>query len=109
MIYKHMYKITFRTYNSHYEFLVMPFGLTHALAIFQSLMNDMLKVHLRKFILVFFDDILIYNNSIANHYKHLKLVFELLKSYQLLVKERKCVFGSHQVEYLSHIIYGSGY
>lgn len=84
----------------------MPFGLINALVIFQSLMNDMFKVHLRKCILVFFDDILIYNNSMTNHYKHLKLVFELLKSHQLLAKKRKYVFGSHQVECLSHIIYG---
>jgi len=42
----------------------------------------------------------------TNHYKHLKLVFELLKSHQLLAKKRKYVFGSHQVECLSHIIYG---
>jgi len=69
-------------------------------------MNDMFKVHLRKCILVFFDDILIYNNSMTNHYNHLKLVFELLKSHQLLAKKRKYVFGSHQVECLSHIIYG---
>jgi hypothetical protein len=101
-------KTTFTTHQGHYEYVVMPFELTNAPATFQQLMNSVLVPALRKFALVFFGDILIYNKSMTEHVSHLQQVFELLKQNQLFAKLSKCTFATHQVEYLGHIISSEG-
>ncbi|KAL0462688.1 UNVERIFIED_CONTAM: Retrovirus-related Pol polyprotein from transposon [Sesamum latifolium] len=103
-----IFKTAFRTHHGHYEFLVMPFGLTNALSTFQALMNKVFQPYLRKFILVFFDDILVYSRSWDDHLVQLQQTLELLRRNQLLVKRSKCQFGKRQVEYLGHIITEAG-
>jgi len=101
-------KIAFRTHQGLYEFTVMPFDLTNAPTTFQALMNQIFLPHLRKFILVFFYDILVYSSTFDQHLSHLRTTFEILKSHQLFVKLSKCTFAAKEVEYLGHIICGEG-
>ena len=101
-------KTAFKTHIGHYEFHVMPFGLMSAPATFQSAMNTIFAHVIRKFVLVFVDDILIYSKSLADHARHLNHVFQLLEANKLYLKRSKCTFAQRHLEYLGHIIGANG-
>lgn len=86
----------------------MLFGLTNALATVQSLMNDIFHTTLRRYVLVFFDHILIYSKTWEEHLVHLTMVFDTPLQNQLYVNRSKCLFGQQKVDYLGHIISSNG-
>jgi hypothetical protein len=86
----------------------MSFGLTNAPATFQSCMNHVFNKQLRKFLLVFFDDILIYSRTWEDHLRHLDEVLGILEEQQLYAKESKCEFGMTEMLYLGHVIGENG-
>ena len=86
----------------------MPFGLTNAPATFQSLMNDIFVGLLRKFVVVFFDDILVYSANWKDHLYHLEVVLNILRKHKLFARFSKCCFGVQQIDYLGHTLSGSG-
>jgi len=86
-------KTAFKTHNGLYEFLVMPFGLTNAPASFQSLMNTIFASLMRKCVLVFMDDILVYNRTLEQHVQHLTQVFQIIRDHKFLIKKSKCAFA----------------
>jgi hypothetical protein len=102
------FKTAFKTHHGHYQFKVMPFGLTNAPSTFQCLMNEILQPFLRKFVMVFLDDILIYSDTLTQHVEHLRKVLIVLHTNQIFLKFSKCSFAQQSLEYLGHIIYVGG-
>ncbi|KAK1695119.1 hypothetical protein QYE76_011816 [Lolium multiflorum] len=103
-----IHKTAFRTHEGLFEFVVMAFGLTNAPVTFQALMNDVLRLFLRRFVLVFFDDIFIYSSSWSDHLRHVKLVLEAMRTHKLFLKRSKCSFGEESMAYLGHVISAEG-
>ncbi|GJX59560.1 putative reverse transcriptase domain-containing protein [Tanacetum coccineum] len=101
-------KTAFRTRYGHFEFTVMPFGMTNAPAVFIDLMNRVCRPYLDKFVIVFIDDVLIYFKTREEHVEHLRLVLGLLKKEKLYAKFSKCEFWLREVQFLGHVINGNG-
>jgi hypothetical protein len=101
-------KTAFQMHEGLFKFLVLPFGLTNTTTTFQTMMNDVLKPFLLRFVLVFFNEILIYILSWSEHHHHVHLVLVKLQEHELFVKKSKCMFDEHSVAYLGHVISDSG-
>ncbi|KAI0501334.1 hypothetical protein KFK09_016278 [Dendrobium nobile] len=101
-------KTAFSTRYGHYEFLVIPFGVTNVPAIFMDLMNRVFKEYLDQFVIVFIDDILVYSASEKDHARHLGIMLETLRQHQLYVKFSKCEFWLKSISFLGHVVSSEG-
>lgn len=101
-------KTAFRTPFGSFEWLCMPFGLTNAPATFQRFVQNVLHKFLGVFACVYIDDILIYSRTADEHVEHVRAVLDALKSHKLLAKPTKCEWFMSSVEYLGHVVSGSG-
>lgn len=101
---KDTFKTAFLMVDGHFEFLVMPFGLSNAPSSFQSTMNDVFRSFLLHFVLIFFDDVLVYSKDWASQLGHLRLTLQVLAKHQFFAKFSKSEFGVNQVAYLGHVI-----
>ena len=101
-------KTAFRTRYGHFEFLVLPFGLTNAPATFMHLMHQIFREQLDHFIIIFLDDILVYSRTLQDHVTHVRRTLQILRQHKLYAKVPKCAFFQHQVEYLGHVVIATG-
>ena len=97
-------KTAFRTRYGHYEWLVLPMGLTNAPATFMYQMNDIFRPYLDNFVVVFLDDVLIFSRTLAEHRQHVRLALQKLRENKLYAKASKCSFFQAEVEFLGHRI-----
>jgi hypothetical protein len=100
------WKTTFKTKRGLFEWLVMSFWLCNAPENFMRVMNDVFRPFLDEFVIVYLDDILVFNRTWDEHVRHVKQVFDTLQREKLYVKISKCEFGKTALVYLGHIMGG---
>ncbi|MBW0588204.1 hypothetical protein O181_127919 [Austropuccinia psidii MF-1] len=98
----------FRTKYGSYEYLVMPFGLTNAPASFQNIVNDIFQDLLDVYVVVYFDDIMVYSKSEEEHATHVPTVLCRLRANNLFAKASKCLFHVSSVKCLGYVVYSEG-
>src|SRR5579863_8470033 len=97
-------KMAFRTRYGHFEFVVLPFGLTNAPATFMTLINDIFQEYLDDFVIVYLNDIFIYSHIQKEYLGYIRKVLDILRKYKLYAKIKKCDFIIEKVEYTGHYI-----
>jgi hypothetical protein len=102
------WKTAFSTTSGHYEYLVMPYGLKNAPAVFQSFVDEILRDLHGQGVVVYIDDILFYSATRAAHVSLVSKVLGRLLEHDLYVKAEKCVFSKQAVSFLGYRISTSG-